>query len=93
MTRPSLAEEDINPFLVAEYGATYDRAVRVLFDGSWKLITTSHGQRMLFDLAADPAESNDLAAAQPQRVEELARRLDAQLNTTVATAEPTKQVN
>jgi arylsulfatase A-like enzyme len=93
VTRPSLAEEDINPFLVAQYGATYDRAVRVFFDGDWKLITTSHGQRMLFDLAHDPQESNDLATAQPERVEELARRLEAEMSTMVATAEPTKQVN
>jgi arylsulfatase A-like enzyme len=93
VTRPSLAEEDINAFLVAQYGATYDRAVRVFFDGDWKLITTSHGQRMLFDLVHDPQESNDLATAQPERVEELARRLEAEMSTMVATAEPTKQVN
>jgi arylsulfatase A-like enzyme len=93
VTRPSLAEEDINPLLVSEYGATYDRAVRVFFDGTWKLITTSHGQRMLFDLTHDPQEANDLAAAEPERAEELARRLEAEMSTMVATAEPTKQVN
>jgi arylsulfatase A-like enzyme len=93
VTRPSLAEEDINPFLVADYGETYDRAVRVLFDGSWKLISTSRGQRMLFDLAHDPGETNDLAAAEPDRVEELARRLEDRMSTMVATAEPTRQVN
>jgi hypothetical protein len=48
---------------------------------------------MLFDLAHDPQESNDLATAQPERVEELARRLEAEMSTMVATAEPTKQVN
>jgi arylsulfatase A-like enzyme len=93
VTRPSLAEEDINPFLVADYGETYDRAVRVLFDGSWKLISTSRGQRMLFDLDHDPGETNDLAAAEPVRVEELARRLEDRMSTMVATAEPTRQVN
>jgi arylsulfatase A-like enzyme len=93
VTRPSLAEEDINPFLVADYGETYDRAVRVLFDGSWKLISTSRGQRMLFDLSRDPAETHDLAAAEPDRVDELARRLEDRLSTMVATAEPTRQVN
>jgi arylsulfatase A-like enzyme len=93
VTRPSLAEEDINPFLVADYGETYDRAVRVLFDGNWKLISTSRGQRMLFDLSRDPGETNDLAATEPDRVDELARRLEARMSTMVATAEPTRQVN
>jgi arylsulfatase len=84
VSRPTLAEEDINPFLVSDYGATYDRAIRVLFDGSWKLITTSKGQRMLFDLARDPQETNDLSTTEPDRVDELARRLEATLNTMVA---------
>jgi arylsulfatase A-like enzyme len=93
VTRASLAEEDINPFLVSDYGETYDRAVRVLFDGDWKLITTSKGHRMLFDLSRDPEERNDLAGAEPERVQELARRLEATLSTMVATAAPTTQVN
>jgi len=93
VSRPSLAEEDINPFLVSGYGETYDRAIRVLFDGSWKLITTSKGQRMLFDLSRDPQETNDLATAEPDRVEELARRLEATLSTMVAAAGPTRKVN
>jgi arylsulfatase A-like enzyme len=103
VSRPSLAEEDINPVLVSGYGQTYDRAIRVLLDGSWKLITTSKGQRMLFDLSRDPQEMTDLAAAEPDRVEELARRLEATLSTMVAAAgggrsrgwapEQTRQVN
>ena len=91
--RPSFAEEDINPFLVAQYGAFYDRAVRVLFDGPWKLITTSRGERMLFDVTKDPGETTDLAAAEPARVQRLAQRLEAELGTMVATAESGKQVN
>lgn len=93
VSRPTLAEEDINPFLVSDYGETYDRAIRVLFDGTWKLITTSKGQRMLFDLSRDPQETTDLAAVEVDRVDELARRLEATLSTTVATAAPSRQVN
>ncbi len=84
VTRPSLAEEDINPFLVADYGDAYNRAVRVFMDGRWKLITTSRGDRMLFDLLRDPEEATDLAAAEPARVQELAQRLEATMNTKVA---------
>jgi len=48
---------------------------------------------MLFDLSRDPGETNDLAATEPDRVDELARRLEARMSTMVATAEPTRQVN
>ena len=50
--------------------------------GSWKLIAgapAAAGQPerkpMLFNLADDPAEEHDLAAAEPERVAELAERL------------------
>jgi arylsulfatase A-like enzyme len=87
------AEEDINPFLVATYGAAYDRAVRVVYDGSYKLITTSRGERMLFDLARDPGERDDLAEREPARLAELTRRLEAVFGTTVATSGGSTQVN
>lgn len=93
VTHPTLAEEDINPFLVQNYGEFYDRATRVLFDGTWKLISTSRGEKRLYDLSRDPTEQNDLAAAEPQRVEELAKRLEAKMSTMVAVADSHKQVN
>ena len=80
VTHASVAEEDINPWLVAHYGPSYDRAMRVLYDGSYKLITTSRGDRLLFDLASDPDETHDLAARDPARTEALARRLDSAMN-------------
>jgi len=84
VTHPSLAEEDIDPFLVARYGAQYDRSIRVLYDGSYKLIRTSRGEHMLFDLARDPAEQNDLATVEPERAAALLRRLESALATLVA---------
>jgi arylsulfatase A-like enzyme len=81
---PSLAEEDIDPFLVRRYGAQYDRSVRVLYDGSYKLIRTSRGEHMLFDLARDPEESNDLATVEPERAAVLLQRLESTLGTLVA---------
>jgi arylsulfatase A-like enzyme len=77
VTHAIRAEEGINPFLVANYGAVYDRAMRVVYDGSYKLITTSRGDRMLFDLARDPGEQDDLAAREPERTAELERLLEA----------------
>ncbi|HWP64743.1 MAG TPA: sulfatase [Candidatus Limnocylindria bacterium] len=74
--RRTYAEEGINPFLVERYGAFYDRAVRVVYDGNHKLISTSRGERMLFDLAADPQESSNRAAAEPERVQELSQQLE-----------------
>jgi arylsulfatase A-like enzyme len=77
VTHASLAEEDIDPFLVSRYGEQYDRSIRVLYDGSFKLISTSRGTHMLFDLARDPHETHDLAARDPDRLTALLRRLEA----------------
>jgi arylsulfatase A-like enzyme len=77
VTHTILAEEDIDPFLVSRYGEAYDRSIRVLYDGPFKLISTSRGTHMLFDLARDPSEANDLAARDPDRLTALLRRLEA----------------
>jgi arylsulfatase A-like enzyme len=55
----------------------YNNASALRHD-NWKLIERKNGQRELFDLAADPSEKTDLAAAQPQRVEELVALLNEQ---------------
>lgn len=89
--RPSFSEEDINPFLVAEYGEFYDRATRVIFEGSWKLITTSRGEKMLYDLARDPGETRDLQHEEPERLAAMSRRLEATMPTRVASANPTNR--
>jgi arylsulfatase A-like enzyme len=86
VTHPVLAEEDINPFLVWRYGETYDRGIRVVYDGSHKLISTSRGREMLFDLARDPGERDDLAAREPERAAALRRRLEAAFGRTQVTA-------
>jgi hypothetical protein len=72
-----VAEEEINPEFVKHYGAVYDRAMRVLYDRPYKLIQTSKGERLLFDLARDPDEAENLAAREPDRVQALERRLAA----------------
>jgi arylsulfatase A-like enzyme len=87
VTHASLAEEEINPFLVSHYGETYNRGVRVLYDGDYKLISTTRGERMLFDLAHDPEEVHDLAEREPERTTSLLRRLHEALDTPVGTAQ------
>ena len=48
--------------------------------GDWKLIRFyESGREELYDLKADLSETNDLAAAQPEKRRELAGRLDAWL--------------
>jgi len=91
VTHPSIAEEDVNPFLVARYGAAYDRGVRVLYDGSYKLITTTRGERMLFDLAADPGETTNLASVEPERTAALVRRLHEVLDVRAGVADAVAQ--
>ena len=93
VTHTSMAEEDINPFLVTAYGPTYDRAIRVLYDGTYKLMATSRGDKMLSDLARDPGETDNLAEREQARVADLTRRLEAAFGTTVAATDGHPQVN
>lgn len=52
--------------------------VSALRDGQWKLLEYfEDGQAELFDLADDPYEAHDLAAAQPERVAALREKLAA----------------
>ncbi|MFO1054974.1 MAG: sulfatase-like hydrolase/transferase [Planctomycetota bacterium] len=48
-----------------------------IFSGDYKLVRRDEdGARQLFDIAHDPGELEDLAAAQPERVTDLEHRLD-----------------
>ena len=51
-------------------------ALRVYYDGAYKLISTSRGERLLFDLGQDPGEAENLARREPERVADMERRLD-----------------
>jgi arylsulfatase A-like enzyme len=75
-----VAEEHINPEFVSHYGEVYDRAIRVLYDRPYKLIETSKGDRMLFDLSRDPGEGENLVSREPERAKELERRLEATMS-------------
>ena len=44
-------------------------------DGDWKLLRFPDRPAELYDISADPAETNDLAAAHPERVADLYRKL------------------
>jgi arylsulfatase A-like enzyme len=65
--------------VVAEVAPIAGPAWRALFDGSLKLLWNSRGGHQLFDVAADPAESVDLAAREPERVRTLASLLERYL--------------
>jgi len=67
--------------------------VRVVYDPPFKLITTSRGDKMLFDLARDPGETDNLAEREQGRLADLTRRLEAAFGTTVAANEGHPQVN
>jgi arylsulfatase A-like enzyme len=80
VARNSLAEEHINPEFVSFYGEVYNRALRVIYDGSYKLISTSRGERFLFDLTKDPGENDDLAKHEAERVTSMEDELDAAMS-------------
>jgi arylsulfatase A-like enzyme len=52
-----------------------DRRQRAVRSGQWKLLADAN-QLLLFDLAADPGERNDLAGAHPDLVARLERLLN-----------------
>ena len=54
----------------------YDRSLRSIRTGSHKLVRGSDGTVELYDLGADPRESTDVAAANPQLVDRLTDTLD-----------------
>jgi arylsulfatase A-like enzyme len=50
---------------------------RLLREGSLKLVVTSKGDRLLYDLAADPKETREIAGEDPARLAKMAARLAA----------------
>ncbi len=86
-TDPKWDGRDLWPALTGRMPATSRQlywvsaraTVAAVRDGDWKLVVTKEGDRAeLFNLAADPNEKRDLAAAEPKRVAAL-RRLWAEL--------------
>jgi hypothetical protein len=59
------------------FGDFFDRDLRAVVAGPLKLISSSRGEVELFDLAADPGELENLAAAEPERAAALGERLAA----------------
>ncbi len=67
------------------YGNQGGEPSSIIMQHDWKLIFYHEdGRRELYYLADDPAEEHDLASAQPERVRELASRLDQWLKATNA---------
>jgi len=81
VTHVNLAEEHINPEFVAVYGNVYNRALRVVYDPPYKLILTSQGEKMLFDLGKDPDEMHNLATEDPDRVARMEADLEGAIGT------------
>jgi arylsulfatase A-like enzyme len=79
---PVLAENMMNTVLgggdvsYADAQMKEDRRYRAYRSGSWKLVETSKGEEFLFDLASDPGETRDLAAARPVELARLRAELE-----------------
>jgi arylsulfatase A-like enzyme len=54
-----------------------DRRYRLFREGNLKLVTSSRGDALLYDLAADPRETRDLAAERPADLARMRARLAA----------------
>lgn len=75
--RPVIAERFRTPRAPVAAGAPLasNLRYRVYRSGDWKLVEDETGARFLFDLDADPGETNDLAASAPQRLATLQEEL------------------
>jgi arylsulfatase A-like enzyme len=77
---PTLAgdgEQRAHDFLYWEFHESGGR--RALRQGDWKLVQydlETSGKPMLFNLAEDPGETNDLAAKDPQRLADMVKLMD-----------------
>lgn len=56
--------------------SAFDRALRAIRTGRHKFIQASDGRDELYDIEADPGESHNLVAQQPDVVDDLRRRLE-----------------
>ena len=75
----SLLHQVEHPIIAETYPlefTTEDGHWRAIFQDDYKFLWNSEHRHMLFDLAADPKESNNLVRQQPQR----AKRMIAELN-------------
>lgn len=71
------AEMNRNPWTSHAYGKRFDRDLEAVYRGHYKLIRSDRGVVELFDLDADPGETNNLAATEIEIVRELEGELDA----------------
>ena len=53
----------------------FERTLRALFEGRWKLVWASDGRHEIYDLERDPEEREDRAASEASRLEVLEARL------------------
>ncbi len=97
---PRLDGVDLIPHLTganasAPHAALYWRfwSQAAIREGRWKLLYRSGEPDRLFDLGTDEHERRNLAAAQPDRVSALRRKLDAWTNTLQPAGLPTDKHN
>jgi arylsulfatase A-like enzyme len=77
VSHPIVAEEFEDGLRVFRYGEKYRRSLDATYSGDLKLIQSSLGEKELYDLAADPAESANLADVRLDAAAELAAQLSA----------------
>ena len=63
---------------------------RALREGKWKLVSLAGAQWELYDMDTDRVEMNDLAAAQPDRVKDMATKWEAWAKRTNVIPRPTE---
>jgi arylsulfatase A-like enzyme len=74
--QPSMAALAKRVGRLPESVARFDRSLRAIRDDEWKLIRGSDGSTELYNVAEDPDERTDRAAARPDQVARLGEAID-----------------
>jgi len=86
--RPVIGEAPKKATAVARYGDRFRRDLISAYDGPWKYIRSSNGQRELYNLVDDPDELSNQLVASPAET----ARLDAAINDWIAKTPVAKEV-
>jgi len=88
VTHPIIAENYENALRTRVYGAQFGRDLTAIYYGGFKYVRSSKGNIELYDLLADPAETRNIAAANPEAAAHIDAELSSWLRNTPPSAVP-----
>ena len=82
MRNPQAAEGAFTTAYGEYHGTRFNLAQRIIWQSDWKFVFNGFDFDELYNLAADPAETQNLAAAEPERVRHMMHQIWARIEAT-----------